>query len=533
MVKVRRLKVRRLFRRSKKSPPVAIKEALYKEDVTTFDSDNCPSSILERTEIKVSTVPPTPLELDNEHEHKHAPLADEEPREVECREPTEQASPVASQRTLCCGVYPAETSPRAISFDKPLPIVPQARSRNANEAVNLESIECVFRDGSPLNAPTESLSISSAESSIPSASASAPEASTHTEPLGCCQCDSPSRLPPLDPKLWPQAPLLFRPQPNSGTKIIGIRKDSASEYLWKPNDTAPWWQILQQEWQASVSGPELQPCCPYCAILPINNGNEPAGDSLVADFETSLFQGTVLLRLRHSDGTTATPSDDTKGFFAGVPFRYQAIVRGQFKADLPLTDLVFGTRLARPCGNLPPKWVMWTALKVVGFFAPQLKTKLHISKPYSLSPLGSAARTITVEDNHNDKVITRLLGANHVEPTDPKESLTGKAYPIENALERARARKRHFDQLFIAKRQELRTDPGKTYTMEFLQHLFDYQKYTIDLGSFQPNIQDLLNGQPLQLMSASTAQDQALWSFEIWNECLLKDAKKHSIIIAP
>jgi hypothetical protein len=181
---------------------------------------------------------------------------------------------------------------------------------------------------------------------------------------------------------------------------------------------------------------------------------------------------------------------------------------------------VTGTHLERPCGKLPPKWVMWTALKVVSFFAPQLKTKLDISKPYTLSPLGSAPRTVSVEDE-----ATGLLAVERVEPTTPERSLTGKAYKITSNLERARARKRHFDQMYIAKRQEPRADPSKTYTMEFLQHLFDYQKFSIDLGSFHANTKDILDGQPLQLMAKHG--DKHLWSFEIWNEALLEDAKKH------
>jgi hypothetical protein len=313
---------------------------------------------------------------------------------------------------------------------------------------------------------------------------------------------------------------LFRPQPNSGTKIIGIRKDASSDYLWKPNEKTPWWHVLQEQWGSKATGPALHPCCEYCAILPINNGQEAEGESLVADFETALFHGSLMIRLRHSEGTTLDPSDDTKGFFAGKPFRYQAIIRGRYQTDLPYTELVTGTHLERPCGKLPPKWVMWTALKVVSFFAPQLKTKLDISKPYTLSPLGSAPRTVSVEDE-----ATGLLAVERVEPTTPERSLTGKAYKITSNLERAQARKRHFDQMYIAKRQEPRSDPSKTYTMEFLQHLFDYQKFSIDLGSFHANTKDILDGQPLQLMAKHG--DKHLWSFEIWNEALLEDAKKH------
>ena len=119
------------------------------------------------------------------------------------------------------------------------------------------------------------------------------------------------------------------------------------------------------------------------------------------------------------------------------------------------------------------------------------------------------------------------MGCERTEPSDPKLSLTGKAYPLSNSLERARARKKHFDQMYIAKKKEPRADPSKTYTMDFLQHLFDYQKFSIDLGGFHANMHDLLDGQPLQLMAAHG--EKTLWSFEIWNELLLESARKRNV----
>ena len=79
-------------------------------------------------------------------------------------------------------------------------------------------------------------------------------------------------------------------------------------------------------------------------------------------------------------------------------------------------------------------------------FAPQPEThRLDCDRRYSVSPLGSAPQTVTVEDRKP----TDLLGDDdREEPTTPQQSLTGTAYPIQDALERARARKKHFDKLF-------------------------------------------------------------------------------------
>jgi hypothetical protein len=222
----------------------------------------------------------------------------------------------------------------------------------------LPRIECIY-DGVEADSTGESQS----------------SAGIHPAKGGCCKCSSSSsshRLPPLNSKLWPQAPLLLRPRPNSGTRVIGIRRDAAAaaDYLWKPGMERPWWHTLHDEWDNNKSEKEkkkkgvVEPCCESCVILPINNGNEAPGESLVADFETNFFRGSLLLRLQHAEGTTEEPSDDSKGFFAGVPFRYQATIRGTFKENLPWTELMTGTRLDRRAAKVPPKWLMWTALKV-------------------------------------------------------------------------------------------------------------------------------------------------------------------------
>lgn len=362
-----------------------------------------------------------------------------------------------------------------------------------------------------------------------------------------CVCGSArSEIPHLHPSKWPQAPLLLRPQPSGGTRILGIRKEGTSDqYLWKPGQIETWWEVLQKEWgqtptdDTSADARTTPEYCEYCVILPINNGCEEERESLVVDFESSLFEGTLLLRLRDTNGTTMEPSEDGKGYFADKVIRYQAVLRGRFKTPLAFSNLITGTRLDRPCGKLPPKWVMWTAMKVIHFFAPQLQTQLEkIDKPYVLSPLGSAPRTIVVEDGKTD--VKDPEGCNvskeYEEPTEASTSILGQDNRVDDPLERARARRKLMDQWALAQSEYPRSETDKIYTFEFLQHLFDYQNFTIELGSsFHVKAKDILNGQPLQIMAEHHREGQEesmlvnnkLWSFQIWNECLWNDAMEH------
>jgi hypothetical protein len=515
--------LRKIFKRRKGGESKAAALAAAKEDNGSLTGESnagsqSTASVLEQTRIHVSTVVEMPSP-------EPAPKPEEAQRETAV---VEGKPKTISSKLVCCKA-PDQPQLDLDLDDDPQPIKSQQTKKLVAKPSPkaTETIECVFNEyrqapNELIPSLMESMSISTADGMNSPNMGSLLDITKVTRAQPCrCGLDC---LPPVNPELWPQAPLLLRPDPKSGTKIIGIRKENTSNYLWTPENfaSASWWRELQEKWGSETPKPDASPCCDRCVILPINNGNERVGEALVADFETALFKGTLLMRLRHSEGTTQEPSDDTKGFFAGVPLRYQAVIRGNFKTDMAYTELVTGTRLSRPCGKLPPKWAMWTALKVIGFFAPQLKAKLDVDKPYVLSPFGSAPRVVEVDDTKP----ADYLGDARLEPTTPERSLTGEAYAIKDPLERARARKRGFDKLYIANDKELRTDPSKTYTMEFLQHLFDYQQCQIDLGTMNFDALPLLDGQPLQLMAAQG--NKLLWSFEIWNEALIEDAKRHA-----
>jgi len=420
----------------------------------------------------------------------------------------------------------------------------------------------------------------------------------------CRRCEGPAALPHpqapplLPPEFWPQRPLLMRP--SRGTRVVGVRFSSQpqGEYLWTPapqedaeqkpisasahshgttngssvtatgttDGALSWYSALKRHWKKQQhNGPpsmtesdrmellqveketELaianMPSCPQCAILPINNGNEKPGEALVTDFETDIFAGTILVRLRHSHGTTPDPYDDKVGYFAGMNRRYQAVIRGRFKEPIPFTQCLTGFQLSKPVGKLPPKWIVKGALKVISFFAPQLDVQFDGPHPSSLTPLGSTPQSITVsthqsaQQDASGKEEPDLEGI-HEEPVRAEETLLGRSAGTPSgggSLHRARFRKRHFDKLFTARSPVPRADPEKVYTFEFLQHLFDFEKMSIELGSVMGSLplHDMLNGQPLQIMACARTchggggegdghdDDDTyryLWAFDLWHE---------------
>ena len=397
-----------------------------------------------------------------------------------------------------------------------------------------------------------------------------------TDPLPCV-CHT-SLLPSVEPKNWPQAPIALRPTPGKGTKVTAIRFSNSSEPLWVPGSHLTWSQRLEQHWGRQTEEElrrkrDEQPhyaCCEQCVILPINNGNEKPGESLVVDFESELFEGTFMLRLRYSEGTTPEPYDDTKGYFKGMNRRYQVCIRGRFKKEIPFTELTTGYKLDRKFGKLPSKWVVKGALKVVSFFAPQLEIKVEgVERPYSVTPLGSTPQCINVDDKEEEyqqrefNICDSSSGSNsssssssdegkspdvntiedgnirmnqldgiRVESSEARRSILGIGLNSEGttSLQRAKIRKKAFDKLYVKKARDPKTDPSKIYTFEFLQHMLNFQDFTVELGSMLGSLklEDMLDGQPLPIMACYG--EQTLWSFDVWNECLWKQAQKHDVI---
>lgn len=336
-----------------------------------------------------------------------------------------------------------------------------------------------------------------------------------------CSCDR-SSLPSLDPADWPQAPVLLRPTPGHGTRVKGVRLGSSNDYLWEPGSHLTWSECLAQKWGKTCNPAPRVGCCEYCAILPINNGNESDDEALVIDFESDLFDGSLLLRIRHTNGTTPEPYDDSKGYFEGVNRRYQAVVRGRFKKSIPFTQLRTGFQFDRPCGRLPAKFILRGGIKVLSFFAPQLDCKMEGARPHSLTPLGSTPQVICVDHD----TAREPIQVTHQEPTENERTLLGHASQASSSMHRARARKKEFDRLFVHSSEEPRTDPSKVYTFEFLQHLFNFQNFSIELGSMLGSVElkEILDGQPLQIMA--NHGEHRLWSFDIWHENLWESAKR-------
>lgn len=388
-----------------------------------------------------------------------------------------------------------------------------------------------------------------------------------SQPLICNRYRSNNIQPQIPlPLEWTHSPLLLTATPGSGTIIRRIRRVCDVDL-----------------------GDMHSECLELHAQLPINNGRE--SQPLVIDFEAPSFEGTALFRIRNSAGTSSEPeganlpsqqrSKGKKGdpdYFAGYNRKFQMIIRGKFRRpDVIMADCMSGMILDRPlrtagspitdpllaCAEinppesnsvatkksrrkkkpnkdegLPPKWVLRASVKIAGLFSPRMDADLECAHPRILSPLCSMAQSIHVGKEKE----CPPLDVPHTEPSHQStESLVHELRNCHADISgntSVQIRKKTFDSVCDARVSQLQAhspcfDTNATYTFEFLQHLIDYNDFSLDFGSIvgKMKLGGALKGQPCRFVAGVVSRDgmereltlrdmDCLWSFDLWHESL-------------
>ena len=357
--------------------------------------------------------------------------------------------------------------------------------------------------------------------SVSSCSTTSSDISTSCHSNALCRCEQPYICtPPAPPMKWEQRPLLLRATPNSGMSILGVRYVSSSDYL-PPlitnNDT-----------------------CSSCTILPINNGNEAPGYSLVTDFTTAYFKGTLLLRIRHCKPGPHQKQqhayDDSIGYFSKFNRQYQSVIRGKFLTpDIPMNNCYTGHIFNRQLSNLPSRMIRSPIIKIMHIFAPRLNANFEQSNPQFTSPLLSTPQCIISKDTTSPlQDLEEILQ----EPTDETSILhdlleqTSEIISITTGTTPPHSYRKKIADGHNSNKNETFFNVNKEYTFEFLQHLVHYPTFSINIPKTSKSycLSKLLNGQPLKIMAGfyndEKTKDVNLWDFELWNEAVYDDAHK-------
>jgi hypothetical protein len=298
------------------------------------------------------------------------------------------------------------------------------------------------------------------------------------------------------------------------------------------------------------------------AALPVNNGTEGPGRCVVIDFESDLFVGTAMMRIKKARAPPRSPDGDANDpaavdgdvdadggtssgsyYFRDKKRTFQGVVRGRFKLrGVPMSECVTGQVFHRPAGRMPPWFVVNGAMSIIRNLAPQMQASLDCDRPRFLSPLVSTAQTVSSrsrrgraggtgpdgdggDDDDDGDDDASADGGDSIEaameepqPSDPSSLLrkllvprpesVGRSFELpadsDRVARRVKARKRAFNGLRAQGDASPTFDPDREYTFEFFQHLLLFDELALDLarpvGKWP--LRRMLDGQPIKFMAA-------------------------------
>lgn len=222
------------------------------------------------------------------------------------------------------------------------------------------------------------------------------------------------------------------------------------------------------------------------------------------EFETPLFKGKILVRLRNAK------SDDPAGhdaYFAGRKRLKQIIVQGRFKEPMVMSDVYFGDVFERPLNPAPPQSTARIIKSAMSRLVPGLIMDLSSDKPKVLTLYAGCAHSLSVDPPGQEPSITNL------DPPENTALLLGGE-----------------DFVSADKRKKMFSKPK--YASEYMfntEHVYTFHNYddVVDMGQMTLRIPmlgkidmaNILNGQPLAI-SAVTGDGRFIFNFRVWHERL-------------
>lgn len=241
----------------------------------------------------------------------------------------------------------------------------------------------------------------------------------------------------------------------------------------------------------------------------------------VFDFESDLFVGKVLIRIKGVDETT----DAT--YFANRERKTQVVWQGRFlRDDLRLDDIATGQSYTRPLRLKPPAWIDKILRGILQRVAPGVDMDLQSEQPHVWAPFFASCQSVRADVPGSEPDITAVEGITEdvnacfvvVDGGDvaqDEEALKG-------MIATKQLRRKNLGSPSVASNFKL--DPNLVYTMEHYDHFFDYYKYTMNMMNY--DIGKVVNSEPMQIAAQVKSTGEYLWAFRIWHERMLSSEEK-------
>lgn len=225
------------------------------------------------------------------------------------------------------------------------------------------------------------------------------------------------------------------------------------------------------------------------------------------EFETDLFKGKILIRVKGVKTSTAV-AGDLDQYFKGRKRVKQIVIQGRFKESFRVSDVHFGDVYGKPL-NISP--IVRIASPIFQQLVPGVIIDLSSENPKVVAPMAGEAKTLSVDKPGS-------------EPDICSNSL------VENTLLLG-----EFDSIYHRKKllrtsqtaAQYRYDPGLCFTWEFYDDIIDVASYSVNLPILRTpySLAHFLNKQPFTF-TAMTKDEREIFKFRIYHEILIEDEVK-------
>jgi hypothetical protein len=224
------------------------------------------------------------------------------------------------------------------------------------------------------------------------------------------------------------------------------------------------------------------------------------------EFETTLFKGSMLVRLRNAKSDDPEKHD---AYFQGRNRVMQTVVQGRFKKAVNMADVFVGSIFKEPLHLVPPPFVVSLLHRII----PGLILDFASKTPKVVTLYAGTAKTISVDAPGDEPDITAADLFENVSRSfgDKFKSIKERQRKLSSPH---KAAKYHFD-------------PKNVYTLQIYDETMDYGTYNMRLpfyGNYP--LSKTLGPQPMTL-SAMTTTGDLLYDFDVWHESVHR-LKYHS-----
>lgn len=243
-----------------------------------------------------------------------------------------------------------------------------------------------------------------------------------------------------------------------------------------------------------------------------DNANESLPIGIPFQFESNLFKGQILVRLR--TGKSEDPTSRQAYFDASkYKLQRQIVIQGQFKHMTKMSDVWMGDIYERKLKFTPPPRFAKYVSKFFALLAPGIIIDFVSSKPKVLALIGSGSHSMSEDESGQEP--------------DIMDSELPEKTPVSTSLHGAGKRKRILGKPETASKYSF--DPQYVYTFHTNDEVLDVANYTLRLPLLKLDFTSVLgDGQPLSVRGVVSSNDatmdsddatlESLFFFRIWHE---------------